>query len=409
MSDGAVVLDVRFRLGPADREAGYYRYVPFEVPPGAPGVRVSLRYDPDLAVVDLGLFDTDGFRGWSGGERSDVGVGVERSTPGYLAGPLPPGEWRVVLGLYKLAPSGVPVEVTARLEAPAAAKAEPPPAPARPPRRWSPPAEKGRRWVAGDLHAHTVHSDGRLTVDQLAALAVSRGLDFLAVTDHNTVSHHAELPAASRRYGLTLLAGQEVTTPSGHANCFGDVGWVDFRGDADSWAEHAARRDGILSVNHPVVAGCSWQQPLSSPPPMVELWHRTWDRRSPEPLEWWRASGAPTPVGGSDFHRPDLHRLASPTTWVEIDDPGAGPAPAEGVLAALAAGRVAVTAGPDSAVLVCVGGEMVACGADGALLVDPAGGRTALAGERCSVEASPGLWTLADGEGRVLALCPVGQ
>ena len=46
-----------------------------------------------------------------------------------------------------------------------------------------------------------------MTVPELAELAVRRGLDFIAVTDHNTVSHHAELPAASRRYGITLVPG----------------------------------------------------------------------------------------------------------------------------------------------------------------------------------------------------------
>ena len=67
-----------------------------------------------------------------------------------------------------------------------------------------------------------MHSDGVLTVAELAALAAERGLDFIAVTDHNTVSHHAELAAAGRRYGITLLPGQEVTTDGGHAGALGD-------------------------------------------------------------------------------------------------------------------------------------------------------------------------------------------
>ena len=79
-------------------------------------------------------------------------------------------------------------------------------------------------WLAGDFHSHTVHSDGSLSVGGLAALAVSRGLDFLAVTDHNTVSHHPQLAEISARYGITLLPGQEVTTDTGHANVFGAVG-----------------------------------------------------------------------------------------------------------------------------------------------------------------------------------------
>ena len=97
------------------------------------------------------------------------------------------------------------------------------------PARRSLPADAGLTWLAGDLHAHTFHSDGVMSVAELAAHAVERGLDFVAVTDHNTVSHHALLGPASSRYGVTLLPGQEVTTELGHAGVLGDTGWIDFR------------------------------------------------------------------------------------------------------------------------------------------------------------------------------------
>ena len=58
---------------------------------------------------------------------------------------------------------------------------------------------------------------------------LASGIKAIAVTDHNTISHHAELAAASRRYGIILLPGQEVTTDGGHAGALGDVGWIDFR------------------------------------------------------------------------------------------------------------------------------------------------------------------------------------
>jgi predicted metal-dependent phosphoesterase TrpH len=61
-------------------------------------------------------------------------------------------------------------------------------------------------------------------VPELAALAVQRGLDYVAITDHNTISHHRELAAAARRYAVILLQGQEMTTSGGHAGALGDVG-----------------------------------------------------------------------------------------------------------------------------------------------------------------------------------------
>ena len=76
-----------------------------------------------------------------------------------------------------------------------------PPAPPERSARRELPAGPGLQWLAGDLHAHTVHSDGALTVPELAVLAVERGLDFLAITDHNTISHHAELASTARGTG----------------------------------------------------------------------------------------------------------------------------------------------------------------------------------------------------------------
>ncbi len=121
------------------------------------------------------------------------------------------------------------------------------------PRHRDLPAKPGRRWLAGDLHTHTVHSDGVMTVPELARFAVGRGMEFIAVTDHNTVSHHAELWAAAAVHGITLLPGQEVTTEAGHANAFGDIGRVDFRRAPDDWLEPCQTAGGLLSVTTQVV------------------------------------------------------------------------------------------------------------------------------------------------------------
>ena len=106
----------------------------------------------------------------------------------------------MLVGLHRVPPPGVDYRLTVR-EATAAevtaerdAQPEAPPVPERGPRRELPDVD-GMRWLAADFHAHTLHSDGALGIEELAALAVSRGLDALAVTDHNTTSHHAYLPS----------------------------------------------------------------------------------------------------------------------------------------------------------------------------------------------------------------------
>src|SRR6478672_2481297 len=205
-----------------ERFASPWHYLPVEVPPGTGALRVELDYGrADGAVLDLGCFGPGGFRGWSGGARESFVIARDAATPGYLPGDLEAGTWRVAIGVHRVPPDGVGYRVTATLSSSPSPSLGLPPAPLappspadRPPRRALP-ARPGRRWLAGDLHTHTVHSDGKLTVPELAVLAAKRGLDFLAVTDHNTISHHAELAAASRRYGIILLPGQEVTTDGG--------------------------------------------------------------------------------------------------------------------------------------------------------------------------------------------------
>src|SRR5205823_844610 len=133
--------------------------------------------------------------------------------------------------------------------------------------------------------------------------------DFLAVTDHNTVSHHAELAAAGAAAGILLVPGQEVTTDRGHANAFGAVGWVDFREPAASWG-------GLLSINHPLAGDCAWLHPMDVRPPLAEVWHAGWwDRTWTAPLAWLLAWAPDTvPVGGSDFHTlADAARPGGPT------------------------------------------------------------------------------------------------
>jgi predicted metal-dependent phosphoesterase TrpH len=47
---------------------------------------------------------------------------------------------------------------------------------------------RGSSWYRGDLHLHTVHSDGQYTVEDMVEDATSTGLDFIVSTDHNTSS-----------------------------------------------------------------------------------------------------------------------------------------------------------------------------------------------------------------------------
>ena len=49
------------------------------------------------------------------------------------------------------------------------------------------------RLLKGDLHTHTLASDGVLTAKELGWRAVRHGLDYVAITDHNTVEGNVRL------------------------------------------------------------------------------------------------------------------------------------------------------------------------------------------------------------------------
>jgi hypothetical protein len=294
-----------------------------------------------------------------------VVVAEQWATPGYLPGAVA-GPWQVVLGLYRVAPGGVDVAVNVSMLTDPPAAPEPAPLPPRPDRspRRDLPAAPGHEWLAGDFHSHTVHSDGSLQIVELATLAAGHGLDLLAVTDHNTTSHHAHLRSAGDHAGILLVPGQEVTTDVGHANCFGPIGWIDFRDPPDRWQAEATERGGVMSVNHPWAWDCAWRMPLARPADLVEMWHWTWDRRDTGALVDWPSFGQRA-IGGSDFHRPgDGVAPGSPTTWLECADRSV-----EAALEALRTGRVAISASPDSPIVLRDGDEFVTIDDDGCELV----------------------------------------
>lgn len=78
--------------------------------------------------------------------------------------------------------------------------------------------------IRGDLHAHTKHTDGHHTVEEMAEAAQDRGYAYLAITDHSkrvTMAHGMDEKRLSKQIkridrlndrlkGLTVLKGSEV-------------------------------------------------------------------------------------------------------------------------------------------------------------------------------------------------------
>jgi hypothetical protein len=103
--------------------------------------------------------------------------------------------------------------------------------------------------VAGVIHVHTTLSDGAGTPEQVVAAAQRAGLDFLAITDHNTL----DAKAVEGVHGRTLvLVGTEASTVAGHVVGLG-LADPQYRFSRDPHDTLADIRDlgGLAFVAHP--------------------------------------------------------------------------------------------------------------------------------------------------------------
>ncbi|WP_372350367.1 CehA/McbA family metallohydrolase [Streptomyces sp. KL116D] len=322
-------------------------YLPVEVPSGVREIHVAYTYTKATVpagtqnnALDIGIFDErgtalggKGFRGWSGGARTEFFVRADDATPGYVPGPVRAGTWHIALGPYTVAPDGLPYSVTVTLTHGPAGET---PRPGYPPERAR---GRGRAWYRGDCHLHSWYSDGRRTPAEIGALARAAGLDFINTSDHNTHSAHAHWADVAGD-DLLVMLGEEVTTRNGHVVALGtDPGtFIDWRYRArdNRWAAYAReirRAGGLVVPAHPhaTCIGCGWKFGFGEAD-AVEVWNGPYTPDDEISLADWdntlvayarsrgtgKGSWIPA-MGNSDAHR-DPDRIGGPQTVVLADD-----------------------------------------------------------------------------------------
>ncbi|MBX3191617.1 MAG: PHP domain-containing protein [Labilithrix sp.] len=330
-------------------------FIDFDVPAGIEEIEIRHDDRSDANILDWGLDDPDGYRGWGGGTSEPVIVNAQAASRAYVPGPIKPGKWRVVVGKAKVVASPAVYHVEIDLKA-AATLAPVPRAPYVPP----PPRKTETRFYAGDFHVHDREStDSDATIEEIVALAKQRGLDFVELSDHNTITQldffnefHAREP------GFLLLPGIEFTTYDGHANAIGATQWVDHKigqpGVTISGAADAILAQGAaFSINHPALdlgdqcIGCAWKHDLDpskiSAVEIATLGVRGAGRIfSKQAIAFWDGLLAKgfhvAPIGGSDDHKAGREKsflpnpIGNPTTLVRARELSAA-AIVEGVLA----------------------------------------------------------------------------
>jgi MYXO-CTERM domain-containing protein len=337
---GLVVLGTAQVTGSVTADGGDYVDIPFTVPANTVEIEIARTYDTTAGqILDFGVWQPEGYRGWSGGLTDDIIVGVDQSTRGYLPGTITPAQWTLVVGKARLDPSGNPTNYTVTFTFRDNATLQ-----VLPKANYAPMVlATGQRWYRGDFHVHSTQSgDTTLaaTPDDDIALAAANGLDFIHMSDHNTVAQLALSAASQPQWPVLVLRGSEITTYSGHGNGVGISEYVDHRiGYNDRTIQQVVddvvAQGGIFLVNHPAenlgaqCIGCFWDHMDDTPWDEVsgiEVLTAGWEIGvtlfTPMVLQMWDmledAGHRLAAVGGSDDHRAGTDEGSTPS---EIGNP----------------------------------------------------------------------------------------
>lgn len=313
-------------------------------------------------LMNVVLIDPRGqWRGrWDRNPSSDAGELVLSpgvSSRGFLPGAIEAGKWQAAIECHGVfgEPVSYALEVIAR-PAPTPQEVKTLTAPVGPP---APARRSGPGWYFGEVHSHTVHSDGAHELIELARRCAAKGVDFLCLTDHNTTSGLLETTPLP----LTLIAGCELTTFHGHHPIYGLSEIVPWHKDGrvlplEELAPLVRGKGGLVSVAHPfkigdpVCTGCRMRDDL---PPQsfdsMEVWYREWDAGETDNLtayalwnSYWAKGHRIVGLAARDWHGPGQETAfpgEAPLTgvWAEDNTPAA-------ILAGLRSGKVIMSGGP---------------------------------------------------------------
>lgn len=168
-----------------------------------------------------------------------------------------------------------------------------------------------RLLLAGDLHCHSIYSmDGVFSVAQIAHYAKDAGLDFMAITDHNSIGAFADEDNIT---DMVFIRGSECSLCErcGHFNIFG-IDAIDLRPDMTekdeivSYMKEMKQRGGVVQLNHPFAGGLGWHVGWDVPFDMIEIWNRDYSTKNANSIAFWHerlCAGEKIPAtGGTDSH-----------------------------------------------------------------------------------------------------------
>ncbi|MGD8621371.1 MAG: PHP-associated domain-containing protein [Anaerolineales bacterium] len=160
-----------------------------------------------------------------------------------------------------------------------------------------------------ELHCHTYHSsDSLMLPEQILKVCNRRGVDRIAITDHNSIAGAME---TSRLAPERVIIGEEILTTEGEILGYFMTDEIPEGLPPMEVVERLKDQGAVISISHPFdpTRGCSWNldtlEDLLPRLDMLEVLNaRTWtDRPNLEAAELADRAGLPG-AAGSDAHAP---------------------------------------------------------------------------------------------------------
>ncbi|MBI4895012.1 MAG: PHP domain-containing protein [Candidatus Aenigmarchaeota archaeon] len=109
-----------------------------------------------------------------------------------------------------------------------------------------------------ELHTHTIFSKGTKLVvegidgpEQMLKTAKLKGIQAMAITDHDTIDGYLHAKKLAKKYDVFLIPGEEVTTADGHLVALGITDFIKPQMSLEETLDVIHKQGGIGISSHP--------------------------------------------------------------------------------------------------------------------------------------------------------------
>lgn len=296
-------------------------------------------------------------------EEEEIIIGQQQSSPGFIYGEIDSGFWRISINCHAVVSEDLLIncecycEVSEINDFEEALKIE-----HKTKVRKDRPLRKIENLIYHkvELHSHTLHSDANFSTSELIAAAKKENIDYLAITDHNTMAPFQEVTSEEE---ISIIKGMEFTTFFGHvllhaAEKFDGFDWTEInKANIQDILASLRNKNIFIGVAHPFsmgtpyCTGCQWNFILDNLDNIdyIEVWN-SFDPHlelcNLDAFSKWTQlldSGVQIPAtAGRDWHGEEYKKAPS-SIYVQ----GKKNATHKEILESVAMGNTYITAGPE--------------------------------------------------------------